>query len=64
MKTVLRRLEMGIVNEVILLENAVGFLQREFGCNVLVFEESDPWIEDPAQRAKRAKPYKPAIYVE
>jgi leucyl-tRNA synthetase len=63
-KTVLKRLEMGVVNEVVLLENAIGFFQREFSCNVLVYEESDPWIEDPAQRAKRAKPYKPAIYVE
>ena len=63
-ETVRRRLEMGVVNEVTLLEDAAGFLQKEFGCEVSVYGESDPWINDPANRASRAKPYRPAIYVE
>ncbi|MDP7206958.1 MAG: class I tRNA ligase family protein, partial [Candidatus Bathyarchaeota archaeon] len=58
-----RRLTMGQVNEANLIEDATSFFKQEFGCEVTVANESDPWIEDPADRAKRAKPYRPAIYV-
>ena len=53
----------GHVNEMTLLQDAERFLKAEFGCDVTVSGESDPWIEDPANRASRAKPYRPAIYV-
>ena len=53
----------GHVNEMTLLQDAERFLKAEFGCDVTVSGESDPWIEDPAKRASRAKPYRPAIYV-
>jgi leucyl-tRNA synthetase len=59
-----RRLAMGQINESNLLEDASSFFGQEFGCEVTVANESDPWIEDPANRAKRSKPYRPAIYVE
>ena len=59
-----RRLAMGQINESNLIEDASSFYGQEFGCEVTVANESDPWIEDPAGRAKRAKPYRPAIYVE
>jgi len=59
-----RRLEMGQINESNLIEDASSFFGQEFGCEVTVANESDPWIEDPANRAKRSKPYRPAIYVE
>jgi leucyl-tRNA synthetase len=59
-----RRLAMGQINESNLIEDASSFFGQEFGCEVTVANESDPWIEDPADRAKRAKPYRPAIYVE
>ncbi len=62
--TVKRRLSMGIVNESTLLQDAEGFFKAEFGCDVTVSGESDPWIHDPEKRAARAKPYRPAIYVE
>ena len=62
-ETVKRRLDMGVINEVNLIEDAAGFFQKEFGCDVKIYNESDPWVEDPANRAKRAKPYRPAIYV-
>ena len=52
-----------IVNETTLLQDAERFLRAEFGCDVTVSGESDPWIDDPAKRASRAKPYRPAIYV-
>jgi leucyl-tRNA synthetase len=54
---------MGHVNETTLLQDAERFLRAEFGCDVTVSGESDPWIDDPAKRASRAKPYRPAIYV-
>ena len=59
-----RRLAMGQINESNLIEDASSFFGQEFGCEVTVTNESDPWIEDPTGRAKRAKPYRPAIYVE
>jgi leucyl-tRNA synthetase len=59
-----RRLEMGHINESNLIEDAASFFGQEFECEVTVANESDPWIEDPANRAKRSKPYRPAIYVE
>jgi leucyl-tRNA synthetase len=61
--TVRRRLEMGVVSETNLFDDAKSFLEKEFGCNVEIGGESDPWIEDPEKRASRAKPYRPAIYV-
>ena len=61
--TVRRRLEMGVVSETNLFDDAKSFLEKEFGCRVEIGGESDPWIEDPEKRASRAKPYRPAIYV-
>ena len=61
--TVRRRIEMGVINEMVLLEDAASFFKGEFGCDITVSNESDPWIEDPENRARRAKPYRPAIYV-
>jgi len=63
-ETARRRLGMGVVNESKLLLDAADFLRVEFGCDVTVSGESDPWIKDPEGRAERAKPYRPAIYVE
>jgi hypothetical protein len=56
-------MEMGQVNEVLLLQDASAFLESEFKCTMAISAESDPWIEDPAKRANRSKPYRPAIYV-
>jgi leucyl-tRNA synthetase len=55
--------EMGYINETKLLQDAERFLRAEFCCEVSISGESDPWIEDPAKRANRAKPFRPAIYV-
>ncbi len=57
------RRSMEVVNESTLLQDASGFFANEFGCEVSISSESDPWIEDPEKRAGRAKPYRPAIYV-
>jgi len=58
------RLDMGQLNEVNVLTDAVSFIEGEHDCEVAVSAESDPWTEDPAKRAHRAKPYRPAIYVQ
>ena len=57
------RLKMGQLNEVGILQDALNFIKGETGAEVSIGAESDPWIEDPAKRAHRAKPYRPAIYV-
>ena len=58
------RLMMGQLNEVSLLQDAIRFIENTYKTEVAVCAESDPWIEDPAKRAGRAKPYRPAIFVE
>ncbi len=58
------RIKMGQLNEVVIMQDSISFFEVEFGCEVVVCVESDPWIEDPAKRASRAKPYRPAIYVQ
>lgn len=63
-ETLKRRLKLGIVNELKLLQDALEFFASELGCEVTINDESDPWIKDPEGRAKRSKPYKPAIYIE
>ncbi|MGW8182277.1 MAG: class I tRNA ligase family protein, partial [bacterium] len=57
------RLKMGQLNEVGVLQDALNFIKGETDAEVSIGAESDPWIEDPAKRAHRAKPYRPAIYV-
>jgi leucyl-tRNA synthetase len=53
-----------MVNESTILQNAEKFFKSEFNAEIHIGAESDPWVEDPADRAKRARPYRPAIYVE
>jgi len=57
------RLEMGQLNEVAILQDALNFIQGETGAQVQISSESDPWIIDPEKRAPRSKPYRPAIYI-
>jgi leucyl-tRNA synthetase len=59
-----RRLSMGRIGELELLRKAVSFFEKEVDAQVLVQGEGHPEIQDPEGRAKRAKPYKPAIYIE
>ncbi len=57
------RIKMGQLNEVGILQDALSFIEGEYKAEVIIAAESDPWIEDPAKRAGRSKPYRPAIYV-
>jgi len=52
------------LNKYEILENAKAFLKAEIQAEVEVFKENDPERYDPKQRAKLAKPYRPAIFIE
>jgi len=52
------------IDELSVLSAAKGFLEGQFGCEVLVFSADDPTRNDPKNRAKHAKPGRPAVYVE
>jgi len=59
-----RRLESGHLDEKIVVNEAVGFLEKEFNAKVSVYGEEDQGRYDPKNRASAAKPYRPAIYIE
>jgi len=59
-----RQLNIEILNEKEILKNAKTFLKREFKAEIYIFQENDPKRYDPKQRAKLAKPYRPAIFIE
>lgn len=62
-ESVKRRLNMGGIEELDLLRRAQPFFETELNAEVHVEDESDPAIHDPEGRAKRARPYRPAIYL-
>ena len=47
-----------------ILVGVSGFLTKEMGCQVDVFNEDDPSKYDPMGKSKGALPLKPAIYME
>ena len=62
MKT--RRKILGPLDEKPVLLDAKRFSESELGCIVEIYSEDDPMIYDPKDRASRAKPYRPAIFIE
>ncbi|UCE92435.1 MAG: leucine--tRNA ligase [Methanobacteriota archaeon] len=52
------------VDELAALQRAKAFLEKEFGCEVLLFSADDPARVDPKGRAKQARPMRPAVFVE
>jgi leucyl-tRNA synthetase len=59
-----RQLRVGVINENEALKEAQGFFKREFKAEVYVYGEDDFQCYDPRKRARLAKPYRPAIYIE
>jgi leucyl-tRNA synthetase len=59
-----KRRRLGTFNEREALEDATGFLSKEFKCTVTVHDETDEKKYDPKGRAQAAQPFRPAIYVE
>ena len=59
-----KQLQADILNETELLETAKIFFEKEFNVKLHIYTEGDKNIDDPQQKARFAKPYRPAIYIE
>jgi len=59
-----KQLQVGALNESKLLETAKTFFEKEFNVKLHIYTEDDSSIKDPQQKARFAKPYRPAIYIE
>ena len=54
----------GLEEEKKILLEINSLVQKEFGVEVQVFEESDSQKYDPKNKARTARPFKPAILIE
>ena len=54
----------GFDEEEFLKSELTELAKREFGAEIQVYSETDPDIYDPKGKARHAKPFKPAIYIE
>ncbi|MGI0010679.1 MAG: class I tRNA ligase family protein, partial [Nitrosopumilaceae archaeon] len=54
----------GFIDEKSILSELDSLVQKDFGVNVQVFSESDPQKYDPKNKARTARPFKPAILIE
>ena len=60
-----RRLKLTGFNEVTTIQDAQPLLSDEINkAQIIVYSEEDPTKYDPKSRAKSARPFKPAIYIE
>ena len=56
--------KIGLVDEKKILSELNSLAQKDFGVTVQVFSESDPEKYDPKNKARTARPFKPAILIE
>ena len=60
-----RRLKLAGFNQVTTIQDAQALLSNEISkAEIVVYSEDDPARYDPKLRAKSARPFKPAIYIE
>jgi leucyl-tRNA synthetase len=60
-----RRLKLTEFDEVAAIQDATSLLSAEVNrAKVIIYSEEDPSKHDPKLKAKFARPYKPAIYME
>jgi leucyl-tRNA synthetase len=60
-----RRLKLAGFNEVTTIQDAQALFSNEISkAEIVVYSEDDPARYDPKLRAKSARPFKPAIYIE
>jgi len=52
------------IDELSTYETAVAFLEREYDATVELYAEESDEIDDPADRASKAVPFRPAIHIE
>jgi leucyl-tRNA synthetase len=58
-----RLMSIGRLDEKTILQGAIEFLEKELKAEVEVFYEDDSRRFDPENRARLAKPYRPAIFI-
>lgn len=63
-ETIERRLVASEINELETIFEAKSFLGKELKAKIEIYKEDDPVRSDPKDRARLAKPYRPAIFVE
>ncbi len=56
--------KIGLVDETKILSELESLIKTEYGIGLQVFSESDQNKYDPKNKAKTARPYKPAILIE
>ena len=61
---VARLSSLGRFDEFAVLNGAAAFLSKEVGLEVRVFKAGEKKIDDPANKAKDALPFKPSFYLE
>ena len=54
----------GFDEEGFLKSELIELAKEEFGAEIRVYSESDPDIYDLQGKARHAKPFKPALYIE
>jgi leucyl-tRNA synthetase len=59
-----RLLKIGVFDENQAIKEAKDFLEQELNAEIQIYCEEEPQCYDPKKRAKAAKPYRPAIYIE
>jgi leucyl-tRNA synthetase len=59
-----RLMLVGYVDEAKILEEAKEFLKAEINAEITIYKEESVELYDPKGRAKLAKPWRPAIYIE
>ena len=53
------------ISEIQVIKSELGpLVKKEFGVDLAAFEESDPAKYDPKNKAKTARPFKPALLIE
>lgn len=57
-------LKIGVFDENQALKEAKDFLKQELNAEIQIYCEEEPQRYDPKNRARTAKPYRPAIYIE
>jgi leucyl-tRNA synthetase len=59
-----RKAELGSIDESKIFDDAKSLFVKEFAAEIAVYNEDGVGKIDPKNRAKMARPYKPAIYIE
>ncbi|MEM2440499.1 MAG: leucine--tRNA ligase, partial [Candidatus Bathyarchaeia archaeon] len=59
-----RLIKTGLINETQILRESKNFLAEELNAEIIIFEESDSKRYDPMNKARLARPLRPAIYIE